>query len=501
MQPMLRRLSLLQAVVFALICGFVVSGFLFRHSAVRKQPVYDFRGRPTKISDLPDDSVQLGDVSGHTEIISDAHLLPDADAFLPHFRSVINGPNVTFEQATAGCPWTEEQAAKMNFDGDPDSIWAKTHDPHDDIEYQRGLWQKFIANDMIPYAPHKDRFSGRGIVILAGTEYTIVITHVLLEALNKLGSKLDVEIHHYGDELEPQWREDVLKIRPNVYFRDLKSPENIWETQKFKMAMYQYKTSALMNSRFAEIILLDSDIVPAIDPELLFESDTYKKYGTIFWPDISRSRANHTAWGITNTPCKVTEYAGESGQLVVDKRKYFYHLQLVAWWANVHGENFWFRVILGDKDLFRFAWHALKTKFGYPAKWLTSVGTLHNGEYCGHSFAQHHPDGRIAFMHGGLLKTYTPALMRWYHDNGGAVHQYYQRSEFDEQHEKNVEIDFSFDGNFWLPDRPDDMRAQWCLKMRDVEPRPLEEVAPGFTKLFNDAGGFWSIFRSPPKGS
>ena len=104
------------------------------------------------------------------------------------------------------------------------------------------------------------------------------------------------------------------------------------------------------------------------------------------------------------------EYEQESGQLLVDKRRFFYHLQLAAWFDNEHSRNEYYRqILLGDKDLFRFAWHALQTQYGTPAKWLTSVGTFYeDGYYCGHSFAQHHPDdGRVAFMHGGLVKVHS----------------------------------------------------------------------------------------------
>lgn len=48
------------------------------------------------------------------------------------------------------------------------------------------------------------------------------------------------------------------------------------------------KTAALINSRFAEPLLLDSDNIPIIAPESLWESDEYREYGTIFWPDIAR---------------------------------------------------------------------------------------------------------------------------------------------------------------------------------------------------------------------
>ena len=80
----------------------------------------------------------------------------------------------------------------------------------------------------------------------------------------------------------------------------------------------------------------------------------------------------------------------------------------------------------------QFAWHALKTPFGVPSRWITSVGTLSPGPldrseqvYCGHSFAQHHPDkdGEIAFLHGGLLKTMDARVVQWQLENAGGIFQ------------------------------------------------------------------------------
>ena len=119
------------------------------------------------------------------------------------------------------------------------------------------------------------------------------------------------------------------------------------------------------------------------------------------------------------------EYEQESGQLLVDKRRFWYHLQLASWMNNEHG-SFYNTFLLGDKDTFRFAWHALKTKYGKPTKWLASAGTVNingdQGTYCGYDFAQYHPDpgqSQVAFMHGGTLKSVHPELLLWNKEQGG----------------------------------------------------------------------------------
>ncbi|KAF2158271.1 glycosyltransferase family 71 protein [Myriangium duriaei CBS 260.36] len=427
------------------------------------------------------------------QVNPDAHSLQDADAFRSHFRALLSASNLTVAEANATCHWDSEDAQKINFEKAANHEWTKHNPPEEEVAALRGRWQKFLATQMIPYAPHKDRYKGRGIVIVAGNEHTLTRTRTVLRALKKLGSKLPVQVHYWGEEMDQKAKDRIAEIYPNSFFNDLADrSNNVFAAKWLSTANYQYKTAALVNSRFAETLLLDSDNIPIIDPEELFESPLYKKYGTLFWPDVARTRPNNPAWAITNTACRENEYEQESGQLVVDNRRFFYHLQLAAFWSNVQG-SYYTRILLGDKDMFRFAWHALKTKYGFPPKWLTSVGTLHDDFYCGHTFAQHHPDGRVAFMHGGLLKTYPKPLLKWYRQNAGGVHHVYKRSRFDEQHQLNEEIEFYFDGNFWLPNRPEDMRASWCLSFRGVDHRPLEEIAPGFDKIFDEVGGYWML--------
>ncbi|GAM91048.1 hypothetical protein ANO11243_090950 [Dothideomycetidae sp. 11243] len=464
------------------------------------EPLHNFRGRPPRINDAPDDLISLGSSTAADRIEPNAHAFQDADEFLSHFRAVVNMQNLTTVEANSSCHWDTKESEKYNFQLAGNHEWVKLNPPEADIVLHRGRWQQFINSGMIPYGPNRDRFKGRGIVIVAGNEYTLTRTRTVLKALLKLGSKLPVEIHYYGDEMDQIAKDKIVKLYPNLYFNDLASKENVFLAKWLQSANYQYKTAALFNSRFAENLLLDSDNLPVIDPEELFESETYKKYGTLFWPDIIRTRPNNPAWAITNTGCRENEFEQESGQLLVDKRRFFYHLQLAAWWSNVYG-SYYTGILLGDKDMFRFAWHALKTRYGFPPKWLTSVGTLHGDDYCGHSFAQHHPDGRVAFMHGGFLKTYSEPLLTYFRTQAGGVNQMYQRSKWDEQHQHNEVIQFWFEGNNWLPNRPDDLKPAWCLKMEGVEIRPLDEIVPGYEKMFDECGGYWILDEGLPEGN
>jgi alpha 1,2-mannosyltransferase len=424
------------------------------------------------------------------EPVEDAHKLQTADDFLPHFRAVTQIRGMTMAEAKAGCNWTSLD--QVNFQFVENTEWVVQDRSDMELESRRNEWHDFIQNNLKPYETYKDRFEGRGIVIVAGDKKSMKRVRVLLRALAALGSHLPIEIHYWDDEINLETQTNLSSMWPNIYFNDLSGSSNILKTNHDELANYQLKTAAVINSRFAEPLLLDSDNIPVIDPESLYESSTYKEYGTLFWPDIARTRPNNPIWGITNTQCCMNEYEQESGQLLVDKRRFFYHLQLAAWFDNEHS-HYYDQFLLGDKDLFRFAWHALKTKYGFPPKWLTSVGTLSDGYYCGHSFAQHHPDGRVAFLHGGLVKFMAKEVMKWQRERRGGIFQVYKRSDFDEQHNLNVKVGIKWDSAEYLPNRPADLRVASCTDMYQVTARPLDEIVPGFEKTFEEIGGYWML--------
>ena len=124
---------------------------------------------------------------------------------------------------------------------------------------------------------------------------------------------------------------------------------------------------------------------------------------------------------------------------------------------------------------------------------LNSVGTLApDGFYCGHSFAQHHPNGSVAFLHGGLLKTIPKAVMQWQRERGG-IFQVYKRSIVDERHNLIERVAIKMDGASYLPDRPEDTKTGMCTDIWDVHPRKLDEIIPGFQKTFEEIGGYWML--------
>ena len=435
------------------------------------------------------------------ELVQDAYRLPTADSFLPHFQAVTQMQGITTAEAKAGCNWPETE--KVNFQYVNDTDWVVQDRSDDELSVRRNQWHDFITHDLLPYETYKDRFEGRGIVIVAGQSRSLKRVRVLLCALTKYNSTLPIEIHYWAGEMTPESQQSLSSLWPDITFNDLSAAYNILKTNHDGIANYQLKIAAVINSRFAEPLLLDSDNIPVIDPAALYDSAVYKEYGTVFWPDIAHTRPNNPIWPITNTACRMDEYEQESGQLLVDKSRFFYHLQLAAWLDNQHSD-YYNKFLLGDKDMFRFAWHALKTRYGRPRKWLTSIGTLTDGWYCGHTFAQYHPDyERVAFLHGGLIKFMPQEVIKWQRDEKGGIFQAYKRAKSgdDENWESNVDVGIKWDLAWYLPDerRKEGMSTGSCTDLYEVEARELKDIEGEwegngeFEGLFEECGGYWML--------
>ncbi|SPQ24042.1 9354645e-cbb1-45b5-9613-531a34494b22 [Thermothielavioides terrestris] len=442
-------------------------------------------------------AVDDDDAHNTTALDPNAHRLPSADSFRAHFAAVTRLKGITMAEAKAGCHWPDGQF--VNFQFVPDVEWVVKDRSDDEIAARRRAWQEYVDGrsrdqSMIPWEEVKDKFSGRGVVVLAGNDQTVMQLKVILRRLANLRSTIPVEVHYWDDEMDEATRADLAGLYQPLSFNDLSQPRNIVRVKKDgKFINYQLKNAAVVNSRFAELLLLDSDNVPVLDPAVLFDSRVYQEYRTVFWPDMARTRPQNPAWALTNTPCRMDEYEQESGQMLVDKRRFWYHVQLAAWMNRGEQAAYYNAFLLGDKDMFRFAWHALKTAYGRPRKWLASVGTLNAGFFCGHSFGQHHPDdGRLAFLHGGAAKFVAPELLRWNKEHGGYF-RHYKRSPTDEDPSVSVRAGIVWDEAAYMPNRSAQFKGMVCNDITDAEPRSLDDLLPGFDREFEAAGGYWKL--------
>ena len=252
-------------------------------------------------------------------------------------------------------------------------------------EYQRRAGAA-IAN-AAPYP--QDKYSGRGIVICAGGVPYFTCAWVCIRMLRHLGCLLPIELWHLGPkEMSPDMTGlvrdlgvtcvDAVEVRKTHPVRIL----NGWEVKPF----------AIIHSRFTEVLCLDADNVPVVNPEFLFQTPEYASTGAIFWPDYGRLDSTRSIWAI----CEVSyrdEPEFESGQMVLDKRRSWKALQLTMHYNEY--SDFYYQHIYGDKETFHMAWRRLGQPYAMPSRGIEGLP----GVMCQHDFS-----GRRIFQHRNLAK-------------------------------------------------------------------------------------------------
>jgi predicted GH43/DUF377 family glycosyl hydrolase len=212
---------------------------------------------------------------------------------------------------------------------------------------------EFVA--AIPRYP--GHFHGRGVVTCAGGVKYLTCAWVQMALLRRLGCTLPIEVWYLGeDEGDTQW---IDLVRP-LGVECVNAFEVRHQHPHPRLGGWQAKAYAVLHSRFQEVLFLDADNVPVVDPSFLFASPEYRETGALFWPDTAVLSRARQAWRVFGVPFR-PEYAFESGQLLIDKRRSWQALQLCDWY-NRHSD-FFYQFVHGDKDTFHFAWHRLDQPF------------------------------------------------------------------------------------------------------------------------------------------
>lgn len=130
-------------------------------------------------------------------------------------------------------------------------------------------------------------YKGNGYVVVGGGIYS---WYALLgiETLRKVGSKFPVEVFLPDpNDYEYEFCEKILP-KLNAKCIEMYRVFGHESLENFDVQGYQYKAFALLASSFENAFLLDSDAYPVTNPDVLFESDLYKEYQMITWPDFWR---------------------------------------------------------------------------------------------------------------------------------------------------------------------------------------------------------------------
>ena len=162
-------------------------------------------------------------------------------------------------------------------------------------------------------------YSDRGVIVAAGGARLFVNAYVLAHVLRRrLNCTAPIEVWHYGaDELSPRMKALLADLgvgtvdATQIAARSALTIRDGW----------QLKPLALVGCRFAEVLMLDADQVPVVDPTVAFAWPQYREAGAVFWPDILDIRADNPIWAALGLPGE-RSVSIESGQVLVDKRRH-----------------------------------------------------------------------------------------------------------------------------------------------------------------------------------
>jgi hypothetical protein len=236
--------------------------------------------------------------------------------------------------------------------------------------------------------PHRD-FRGRGIVIPAGGSKYFACAWICIRMLRELDCKLPIELWCLGDdEVDSEMRDLVRPLGVKVV-----NARNVQRRHNARILNgWELKPYAIIHSAFSEVLLLDADNVPIVDPTFLFHEPAFQETGAVFWPDFGRLGRERRIWELTQIPYR-DEPEFETGQIVVDKRRCWDALNLTMW-LNEHSD-FWYQYVHGDKETFHLAWRKLSNEYAMPDTPIAALPCV----MCQHDFT-----GRRVFQHRNLAK-------------------------------------------------------------------------------------------------
>jgi hypothetical protein len=240
--------------------------------------------------------------------------------------------------------------------------------------------EKFIQ--VLPAYP--DRFRGRGIVICAGGVRYFTNAWVCIRMLRQLGCRLPIQVWHLGEQ---EMDEKMVNLLGGLGVECV----NAWRVRGRhpvrRLGGWELKPYAVLHCPFEEVLLLDADNVPVVNPDFIFEVPEYRSKGAVFWPDYGRDEKANLIW----RSCRLRrpqELEFETGQVVVNKRRCWRALCLTMWF-NEHSD-FYYRFLHGDKETFHLAFRKLKQPYALiPTRIHTLPGTMCQHDFVGRRIFQH----------------------------------------------------------------------------------------------------------------
>jgi len=146
------------------------------------------------------------------------------------------------------------------------------------------------------------------------------------------------------------------------------------------------------------ILFLDADVFAIRNPDPLFNSEPFKSYGYVVWPDFWASTASPYIHTITSQPVppRALYPTVEAGELLISRKTHQLSLFLVVYY-NYYGYSHYFGLFTqgapgqGDKETWRTAAAVMKQPFYQVHEPVQAIGRSLSGSDNGNALLHYDP--------------------------------------------------------------------------------------------------------------
>jgi hypothetical protein len=272
--------------------------------------------------------------------------------------------------------------------------------------------------------------------------------YVLVKELRRLGCKLPITFAHLG---ALEWDINLTRLmKPyDVNVIDLREIEKNDNRRPRILAGWESKVYASIHAPYEQILYLDADINPIVDPTYILDSSQFKQVKAIFWPDVPPyDRAEwlpECVWKNVGLDYR-DEVDFESGQFAIDKKARQKELSLTMFFNEY--SDYYYQFVFGDKSTYHLAWSVLGTHYAIPR---------HGPGGNDASLYQYDFSNNLLFQH---LTRNKPSLSG-YPSPGSVLKR-------DECEKHLQELNNKWNGKLWHQIEPTEIETQWKKQLEGM---------------------------------
>lgn len=252
----------------------------------------------------------------------------------------------------------------------------------------------------------------RGIVSTANNDALAIQTSSLW-MLRASGSTLPVEFWFYDyDNWEDEVCNDIFpSLGAKCMFMTDYLPKDVPKPTRGHDEKFTFKTLTLLFSSFEQVLFLDCDAFPVMNPDSIFETEPFTSTGYVLWPDYWANTASRYFFDIVGRP--VTDLkeraASESGEMIINKATHAAPI-LLANFYNYWGPEYWYRLWSqaapgeGDKEAYLAAVMDFKLPWYQVNERPQRVGYKCDGHKHAIGSAQSHPLDDFTYTVNGITR-------------------------------------------------------------------------------------------------